>query len=327
MRRRDFIALLASGAAAGWPLAARAQQPAKVARIGILSSGSGAGAALKIDFFNGLRELGFIEGQNLAVEYRFASGRFDTLDSLAQDLIRLNLDVIVTAATPAAKAAQKATGTIPIVVIDPGDPVQTGLVASLARPGGNITGQSSIAPELAGKRLQLLKEAAPMISRVAMMWNVAIPPAELALKELQAAAGTLKLEILPAEIRGEEEIERAFAMMSRQGADGLLVFHDPQMGERAQLLTNLANKNRLPAMFWNDGYINVGGLMSYGPSYPDMFRRAGLYVGRILKGAKPADLPVEQPDRFYLAINLTTAKALGLDISPSLQQIADEVIE
>jgi putative ABC transport system substrate-binding protein len=325
MRRREFIAL--AGAATAWPLAARAQQPAKVARIGILRPGSVVGPALRIDFVNGLRELGFIEGQNLAVEYRLAGGRFDALDALAQELVRLNLDVIVTATTPAAKAAQRATSTVPIVIIDPGDPVQSGLVASLARPGGNITGQSSIAPELAGKRLQLLKEAAPTISRVAMMWNAAIPPAELALKELRAAAGTLKLEILPVEIHGEEEIERAFAMMAQEGADGLLVFHDPQMGERAQLLTDLANKNQLPAMFWNDAYVSVGGLMSYGPSYPDMFHRAGFHVGRILKGTKPADLPVEQPDRFYLAINLTTGKALGLDISPSLQQIADKVIE
>jgi putative ABC transport system substrate-binding protein len=326
MQRRDFITFL-GGAAATWPLAARAQQPGKVARIGILSSGSAAGPYIRMDFFNGLRELGFIEGQNLAVEYRFGGRRFDALDSLAQDLVRLNPDVIATTATPAAKAAQKATGTIPIVIIDPGDPIETGLVKSLARPGGNITGQSSIAPELAGKRLQLLKEAAPLISRVAMMWNAAIPPAELALKELRAAAGTLKLEILPVEIRGEQEIERAFPMMAREGADGLLVFHDPQMGERTQLLTDLANKNRLPAMFWNDAYVKVGGLISYGPSYPDMFHRAGLYVGRILKGAKPADLPVEQPDRFYLAINLTTAKTLGFDVSPSLQQIADEIIE
>jgi putative ABC transport system substrate-binding protein len=325
MRRRDFITLF-GGAAAAWPLAARAQRPAKAARIGILSWSSAAGPAWK-DFADGLRELGFIEGQNLAIERRFASGRIDVLSSFAQDLARLNLDVIVTAATPAAKAAQKATSTIPIVIIDPGDPVELGLVASLARPGGNITGQSSIAPELAGKRLQLLRETAPSTSRVAILWNSPIPPAEVALQELRAAAATLKVVILPVELRNMQELDGAFAIMVRDRSDGLLVFHDPLMGENTESIVGLANKNRLPAMFWQERYVAVGGLMSYGPSYADMFHRAGNYVGRILMGAKPADLPVEEPDRFYLTINLKTAKVLGLDVPASLQQIADEVIE
>jgi putative ABC transport system substrate-binding protein len=298
IRRREFVAAL--GSAAAWPLAARAQQPAK--RIGFLSSGSQS--HVRTDFFDGLREFGFVEGQNLAVEYRFAIGRFDALDSLAQDLADLKPDVIVTTATPAAKAAQKATGTIPIVIIDPGDPVETGLVASLARPGGNITGQSSIAPELAGKRLQLLKETVPSISRVAMMWNSPIQPAEVALKELRAAAATLRIEIIPVEIQGEQEIDGAFATMARERANGLLVFQDPVMTNNAKLIVDLINKNRVPTMFWDWAYVRIGGLMSYGPSYPDMFHRGGNYVGRILKGAKPADLPVEQPDRFYLVINL-----------------------
>jgi putative tryptophan/tyrosine transport system substrate-binding protein len=326
MRRREFIMLL-GGAAAAWPLAARAQQPAKAARIGILSWASAAGPNMTKDFADGLGELGFIEGQNLAVERRFARGRLDLLSPLAQDLVRLNPDVIVAAATPAAKAAQTATGTIPLVIIDPGDPVEIGLVASLARPGGNITGQSSIAPELAGKRLQFLKETSPSISRVAILWNSAIPPAEVALRELRAGAATLKIEMLPAEIQGVDELESAFATMARQRADGLLVFHDPLMGENTELIVGLANKNRLPAMFWNQRYVSLGGLMSYGPNYADMFHRAGRYVGRILKGAKPADLPVEEPDRFYLTINLNTAKLLSLDVPASLQQIADEVIE
>jgi putative ABC transport system substrate-binding protein len=326
MRRRDFITLLGGTAAAVWPLAARAQRPAKAARIGVLHWGSAAGAVWK-DFADGLRELGFIEGQNLAIERRFARGRMDALSSFAQDLARLSPDVIVAAATPAAKAAQKATSTIPIVIIDPGDPVELGLVASLARPGGNITGQSSIAPELAGKRLQLLRETAPSTSRVAILWNSPIPPAEVALRELRAAAASLKVEILPVELRNIEELDGAFATMAREHADGLLVFHDPLMGENAELIVGLAFKNALPGMFWQQRYVSLGGLISYGPNYAAMFHRAGNYVGRILKGAKPADLPVEEPDRFYLTINLKTAKVLGLDVPASLQQVADEVIE
>ena len=326
MRRRQFITLL-GGAAAAWPLAARAQQATKVARLGILTQASRAGPGFQQSFRDGLRELGFIEGQNLAIESRFAAGRLDMLYPLAQELVRLNLDVIATAATPAAKAAQKATSTIPIVIIDPGDPVETGLVASLARPGGNITGQTSIAPDLAAKRLQLLKETAGSISRVTVLWNSAIPPAEVALKELRAAAATLKVELLSMEVHDERELEAAFMGMARERADGLLVFHDPLMGDNAELIIDLANKNRLPAMFWQRSYVSLGGLMSYGPNYFDMFHRAGSYAGRILKGAKPADLPVEEPDRFYLVINLKTAKLLGLDVPPSLQQLADEVIE
>jgi putative ABC transport system substrate-binding protein len=246
---------------------------------------------------------------------------------LARDLTRLKVDVIATAATPAAKAAQNATSTIPIVIIDPGDPVEIGLVASLARPGGNITGQSSMAPDLAGKRLQLLKEAVPSISRVAILWNSEIPPAEVSLKELRAAAMAMKIEMLSVDVHSNQDFEAAFAKIVRQRADGLLVFHDPLIGNNAELIVNTVSKNRLPAMFWQQTYVNIGGFMSYGPSYPEMFRRAGNYVGRILKGTKPADLPVEQPDRFYLAINLKTAKALGLTVSTQLQLLADAVIE
>jgi putative ABC transport system substrate-binding protein len=327
MRRRKFITLL--GGAAAWPLAAGAQQTAKIARVGFLSQGPAdrrtapTGPNFKF-LLGGLRELGWIEGQNLAMEYRF--GHFDQLVSLADDLVRLKVDVIVTAATPAAKAAQKATSAIPIVIIDPGDPLETGLVASLARPGGNITGQTSIAPDLASKRLQLLKETAPSISRAAIMWNSEIPPAEVAMKELRAAAATLKIEVVGVEVR-DEQIESAFSLIARQRADGLLVFHDPLLGTHAKRIVDTANKNGLPAMFWDERYVQIGGLISYGPSYGDMFHRSGTYVGRILKGTKPADLPVEQPDRFYLMINVKTAKTLGLDVPASLQQIADKVIE
>jgi putative tryptophan/tyrosine transport system substrate-binding protein len=326
MQRRIFLTLL-GGAAAAWPLAARAQQPAKIARIGILTQGSSPGAGFQHNFRDALRELGYIEGQNLTIESRYAAGRLDALYPLAQELVGLNVDVIATGATPAAKAAQRATGTVPIVIIDPGDPVETGLVASLARPGANITGQTSIAPDLAGKRLQLLKKIAPSVSRVAVLWNSAIPPAEVALKELRFAATTLKVEMLSVEVRGEQDFESTFATMTQQRADGLLVFHDPLMGDNAKLIVDTAAKNRLAAMYWLRSYVGIGGLMSYGPNYLDMFYRAGNYVGRILKGAKPADLPVEQPDRFYLVINLKTAEALGLDVPSSLQQLADEVIE
>jgi putative ABC transport system substrate-binding protein len=325
MRRRDFITLL--GGAATWPIAARAQQPAKIARIGILTQANSAGAGFEQNFRNALRELGFIERQNFTIEGRYAAGRLDALYPFAQELVRLNVDVIATGATPAAKAAQRATSTIPIVIVDPGDPVEAGLVASLARPGANITGQTSIAPDLAGKRLQLLKEIAPSVSRVAVLWNSAIPPAEVALKELRLAATTLKVEMLPVEVHGEQDFESAFAMMTRERADGLLVFHDPLMGDNLKLIVDTAAKNRLAAMFWQRGYVAIGGLMSYGPNYLDMFYRAGIYVGRILKGAKPADLPVEAPDRFYLVLNLKTAKALGLDVPASMQQFADEIIE
>jgi len=325
MRRRDFITLL--GGAAAWPVAARAQQPAKIARIGILTQGSSGGDGFEQNFRTALRELGFIEGQNYTIEGRYAAGRLDALYPLAQELVSLNVDVIATGATPAAKAAQRATSTIPIVIVDPGDPVESGLVASLARPGANITGQTSIAPDLAGKRLQLLKEIAPSVSRVAVLWNSAIPPAEVALKELRVAATTLKVELLSVEVHGDQDFESAFATMTRERADGLLVFHDPLMGDNLKLIVDTAAKNRLAAMFWQRSYVAIGGLMSYGPNYLDMFYRAGIYVGRILKGAKPADLPVEAPDRFYLVINLKTAKAIGLDVPASMQQFADEIIE
>jgi putative tryptophan/tyrosine transport system substrate-binding protein len=324
--RRQLIAVL-GGAAASWPPAVRAQQTATVPRIGILTQGSGPGPGFTRDFRDGLRELGWLDGQNIAIDYRFADGRLDELGSLANDLVRLKVDVIATAATPAAKAAQNATRAIPIVIIDPGDPVETGLVASLARPGGNITGQASIAPDLIGKRLQLLKEATPSISRVAILFNAAIPPAEVALKELRVAAATLNVDIVSIEVHGQQDFESAFDTIVRERANGLLVFHDPLMGGNAELIVSSTNKRRLPAMFWQETYVRIGGLMSYGPSYSEMFRRAGNYVGRILKGTKPADLPVEQPTRFYLNINLNTAKAMGIEMPASLRALADALIE
>lgn len=214
-----------------------------------------------------------------------------------------------------------------IVAVDPGDPVQAGLVASLARPGGNVTAQSSIAPDLQAKRLELLKETAPNISRLAVLSNSAIPPAEVALQELRTAAASLKVGIQPVDVRGPHDFDGAFASMARQRADALLVFPDPVTFGNAQSIVDLANKSHIPAMFGSQEFVKLSGLMSYGPSYPEMYRRAGIYVGRILKGAKPADLPVEQPTKFDLVINLKTATALGLTVPQSLLVAADAMIE
>lgn len=325
MRRRQFITLL-GGAATAWPFAARAQPAAaSIRRVGFLSQS--ARTPMGVPLLAGLRELGWVEGQNVTIEWRFAGGEADRLAPLAADLVRANVDVIITAATPAAKAAQSATRAIAIVAVDPGDPVQAGLVASLARPGGNVTAQSSIAPDLQAKRLEFLKETAPNISLLAVLSNSAIPPAEVALQELRTAAASLKVGIQPVDVRGPHDFDGAFASMAQQRADALLVFPDPVTFGNAQSIVDLANKNRIPAMFGSQEFVKLGGLMSYGPSYPEMYRRAGIYVGRILKGAKPADLPVEQPTKFDLVINLKTAAALGLTVPQSLLVAADAVIE
>ncbi len=314
------------------PLLSEAQQPGKVYRIGLLVPGAGPAssyfASHRLEpLRQGLRELGYVEGQNFTIEYRAAKGKPERLPDLAAELVRLKVDVIVTAATPAAKAAKNATSTIPIVMADPGDPVATGLVASLARPGGNLTGVSSIAPDLASKRLELLKETVPKISRVAVVWNSAIPPAEVALKELRAAALALGVQLQSVEVQGPNGFENAFAAITKERADALFVFPDPLTFNNRELIVDFAAKSRISAMFGAREFVDVGGLMAYGPSYPDMFQRAGALVGKILKGAKPADLPVEQPTKFELVINLKTAKALGLTIPPSVLIRADQVIQ
>jgi putative ABC transport system substrate-binding protein len=278
-------------------------------------------------FLKRLRDLGWIEGQNLAIEWRFAEGQVGRLAELAADLARIGVDVIVTAAAPSALAAQGATRTIPIVMLDPGDPVGLGLVASLARPGGNITGVSSIAPELAAKRLALLKEAVPAMVRVAVLSNAAIPPAEIAMRELQAAAMVLGVQIQSVPIQGVKGIEHAFAEAARQHADGIVLFPDPLTFSNEAAIIGFALKNRIPVLYGAIEFVQAGGLMSYGPSYPEMFRIGANYVDRILKGAKPGDLPIEQPMRFEFALNLKTAKALGLTIPQSVLLRADRVIE
>jgi putative ABC transport system substrate-binding protein len=329
LRRREFITLL-GGAAAAWPLAARAQTTGKVYRIGMLLPNTPAIVARnpRIQaFLQGLRELNWIEGHNVAIEWRFAEGQFQRLATLAAELATIKVDVIVTAAAPAAEAAKEATSTIPVVIIDPGDPVGTGLVLSLARPGGNITGVTSIAPDLAAKRLALLKETVPAITSVAVLFNAAVPPAEIAMMELQVAAQALSLRIQSVAVEGPIGLEKAFATITDERVNGLVVFPDPLTFSNQEAITNFALANKIPALFGAREFVAIGGLISYGPSYAGMFRRGAYYVDRILKGANPADLPVEQPTKFELVINLKTAKALGLEVPPTLIARADEVIE
>ncbi len=327
--RRAFIGALAGGVLAA-PVAVEGQQAGKVPRIGVLLPGNSARAARNPPmqaFYQALRDLGWVEGQNVAFERRYAEDQFDRLTDLAIGLARLSVDVIVTASTPPAKAARAATGRIPIVMMDPGDPVASGLVASLARPGGNVTGISSIAPDLAAKRLEMLKGAVPKVSRVGILFNAAIPPAEVAMKEMTAAAGVLGLKVQSVPVQSPKGFDDAFGVITRERADGLIVFADPLTFSHQEVVVNFAAKTRIAALFAAKEFVDIGGLMSYGPSYPGMFRRGAYYVDKILKGAKPADLPVEQPTKFELVLNLKTAKALGLTIPPSLLLRADEVIE
>lgn len=324
MNRRNFITSL-GGTALLWPLQARAQLSSNTPRVGFLSQS--ARTPMGEPFQAGLREAGYIDGQNVTIEWRFAAGDANKLVPLARDLVDNGVDVIATTATPAAKAAQSVTRSVPIVAIDPGDPVQTGLVASLARPGGNITAESSIAPDLQAKRLELLKEIAPGISRVAVLFNAGIPPAEVALNELTAAANSLKIQVQPLGIETPKDFEPAFAATGGKRYDAMLVFPDPLTFTNARSIVELAGKNAIATMFGAQEFVKIGGLMSYGPSYPEMYRRAGAYVGRILKGEKPAELPVEQPTKFEFVLNVKTAKALGLNLPATMLATADQVFE
>jgi putative ABC transport system substrate-binding protein len=328
MRRREFITLI--GGSAVWSLATRAQPARKVYRIGLLLPGTSAIVAKNprvTALLQELRALGWIEGQNVVFERRLAEGQLGRLDELAADLVRSNVDVIITAAAPAAMAAKEATSTIPIVILDPGDPVGTGLVQSLARPGGNVTGVTSIAPDLAAKRLALLKETVPALTMVAVVFNAAIPPAEIAMTELRAAAQKLNLQILSVAARAQNGLKEALARLADERPDGLLVFPDPLTFSNQDAIVNFTIERKIPALFGAKEFAEIGGLMSYGPSYPGMFRRGAYFVDRILNGARPADLPVEQPTRFELVINLKTAKALDLTVPTTLLARADEVIE
>jgi putative tryptophan/tyrosine transport system substrate-binding protein len=324
MRRRNFIALL--GGAAAWPLAAQAQQQGKLPTIGFLGANPSIESQRVAAFVQRLRELGWIDGRNLAIEYRWAEGRNERYAENAAELVRLKVDVIVTVATPPTLAAKQATTDIPIVFAAASDPVGTGLVASLARPGGNVTGLSNQIPDLAGKRLELLREVIPDLRRLAIMANVGNPASILDVGEAQATARALGLEVTTSEIRRAEDISPAFDALKGR-ADALYVCVDPLLNTHRIRINTLALAARLPTMHGLREYVEAGGLMSYGPNLPDLLRRAADYVDKILRGAKPGDIPVEQPTRFDLIINLTTAKALGLEIPPKLLTLADEVIE
>jgi putative ABC transport system substrate-binding protein len=325
MRRRDFIKAVA-GSASAWPFAAGAQQSARVPRIGYLS----AAEATPRDgaFWQRLQELGYVDGKNIVVENRFAEGKFDRLRALAEELVRLEVDVIVTSVTQASLAAKYATRTIPIVFAAVSDPLGTGLVASLARPGGNITGTAAMSADVVGKSLELLREAVPAVSRIAVIWNPdnAVYQAQM-LRDTQLAAGRLEIELSIVAVRGPHEFDAAFATIAGTQAGALMVLADPIYSPHAARMADLANKNRLPAMYSVREYAVAGGLMAYGASFTALFRRAADYVDRILKGAKPADLPVEQPTKFDFVINLKAARELGLTMPPTLLAGADEIIE
>jgi putative ABC transport system substrate-binding protein len=324
IRRREFMALL-GGVAAAWPMAARAQQPGKLPTVGVLGATSASAWSRWIAaFVQRLSELGWIEGRNLRVEYRWAEGSSERAAELAAEFVRLNVDVIVTGGLPAV-AAKQATSVIPIVFAIAADPLGTGLVASLVRPGGNITGVSTQAGDLAGKRLELLREAVPGLRRLAVLANINYAASVIEMSQVQAAARTLGLEVVALEIRRADEIARALALKDR--AEALYVTADPLLNTNRIRIITLANVARLPTITNQREFVEPGSLMSYGPNYPDLFRRAGDLVSKILHGAKAADLPVEQPTKFDLVINLTTAKALDLTIPESFLLRADEVIE
>ena len=326
MRRREFITLFGSTAIA-WPLAARAQQPAKLPTIGFMGSGTAAAQSeWTAAFLQRLRELGWSEGRNIAIEYRWAEGRSERFTEIAAEFVRLKVDLILTHNTPPVLAAKRATSVIPIVFATAGDPVGSGIVASLARPGGNITGLSSEAPDTASKRLGLLRELVPNLQRLAILADVGNPYAELEERKIGDAARTLGVEVTTFETRRGPDIDPAFDMMKGH-AQALYVVAVPLLFANRVRINTLALAARLPTLYLVREYVDAGGLMSYGPNWPGMWRRAADFVDKILRGAKPADIPVEQPTKFDLVINQTTAKALGITISEPFLLRADAVIE
>ena len=329
MKRREFITML-GGAAAAWPLTARGQQAATIPRIGYLSPGSASGGFQDRDeaFRQALRDLGYVENSTIAIQYRFAEGRFARLPELAAELVRLNVDVIVAVVTQASLAAKDATNSIPIVMVAVSDPVSSGLVASLRHPGANVTGTSGMTGEVVGKSLELLREAVPGISRVAVLWNPDNPVFQTQLlRGAQAAAAVLGVQLKTFGMQGPDELDRAFSAITAERADALLVLADPGLALHQPRIVAFAERSRLPAMYGIKEFAASGGLMTYAANMMDQFRRAASYVDKILKGAKAADLPVEQPTKFELVINLKTARALGLDVPTTLLGRADEVIE
>jgi putative tryptophan/tyrosine transport system substrate-binding protein len=325
IKRREFMTLL--GGAAAWPLVARAQHAGKLPTIGYLGATSPSAESQRIAaFLKRLRELGWIEGRNMTIEHRWGEGREERFAEIAAEFVQLKVDLIVTSGTPAVVAVKQATSIIPIVFALAGDPVGTGIVASLARPGGNVTGLSHQKTDLAGKRLELLREVVPGLHRLAILANVGNPAIVPEEREVEAGAGTLGLDVTTSEIRRAEDIAPAFEALKGR-AEALYVCGDPLVDTNRIRVNTLALAARLPTISDFREYVEAGGLMSYGPNFPDLFRRAADFVDKILRGAKPGDLPVEQPTKFDLVINLTTAKALGLKIPESFLLRADEVIE
>ena len=327
MDRRAFLGTLAGGLLAA-PLAAEAQLAGKVYRIGFLGNSTAAlEANLVGPFREGLRDLGYVEGRNVLIEYRWAEGKYDRFPALIGELLALKVAVIVTAGTPATLAVKKATTSVPLVMLAVGDPVGTGIVPSLSHPGGHITGLTAISTEMDAKRLELLREVVPSVSYIALLWNASSPLQVLAEKQVQAAAQVLRMRVLSLGVKTEEEVKSALAVMARERPDALLVLADRLLLHHRALIMDFATRHRLPGVHAYRELVEAGGLMSFGPSYADMHKRAAYFVNRILKGAKPGDLPVERPLTFELVINLKTAKALGLTIPQSLLQRADQVIE
>jgi len=320
IRRREFIRLL--GAAAAWPFAASAQQRWK---IGLLDTG--LGAAFTVPFMRKLAELGYLEGKNIVIERRSAEGNAQRLNEFAADLVRQQVDVIVTAGTPAGFAAKQASGTIPIVLGANSDPVGIGLVASLARPGGNLTGNSLMAPDLSAKRLDILRTLGPGISRFAILWDSSNPGMAKRVDETKVAADRSHVLLHPVGPRTADELDVAFGELMKARPDALLVTAEAFTRRYLARIVDFANSSKIPSMFEDSAYVEAGGLMSYGPDYQDVFQKAAIFVDKILKGAHPGDLPIEQPTKFELVINLKTANALGLEIPPTLLALADRVID
>jgi putative ABC transport system substrate-binding protein len=325
--RRAFLATLTGGLLVA-PLAAEAQQAGEIYRIGFLGNSTAAlEANLVGPFREGLRDLGYVEGRNLVIEYRWAEGKYERFPQLVAELLALKVDVIVSAGTPPALAVKQATTTVPMVMAAVGDPVGTGLVASLARPGGNLTGLAAISPDLEGKRFELLREILPKLSRVSFLVNPANALHTVSEKHAREAATVLRLKLQFVGVQSEAEFDHAFETIARERPGAMVVLADRLFLHERQRIVDFAARHRLPTVYPYRELADAGGLMCFGPNYPDLHRRAAAYVDKILKGAKPADLPIEQPTKFELVINLKTAKALGLTIPPSLLQRADQVIE
>ena len=326
MKRREFITLI-GGAASAWPLAARAQQPGKVPRVGFLGLAPASASASRVEALRaGLRDHGYVEGKDIVIEFRWAEG-VEQLPELAAELVRMNVDVIFAPSSTFVEPARQATKTIPIVFALHADPVGVGHVASLARPGGNITGLSSLLTELGAKELEILKEAVPQARRIGVLWNPTTPSHQPALKAVEAAGAKLGVQLLTAPLSKVEDFDEAFSLMRRERVDGFLCLSSPLFFSQRARLAQLAIKHRLPGMFGDVEYVEAGGLMGYRADLNDQVRRSAFYIDRILRGARPADLPVEQPTKFTLAINLRTAKEIGLTIPESFLLRADKVIE